>query len=602
MRNSRHGWSGGYWNGGGDSSDGIPQHEDMPQKGAPRHASGGSGRLHQKHSSVSLDEVGGIRHRRTTSYGSLNSGSQTITIPQPRSLQKQQQQQQVTPLGSFDFKVQLGGSSVLGGGKLLVPQGDAAAQDDDQLFSPPTFPELLSLNELQHSAVTTATVQLPPPPRTYHSRRCKRNVGHGTSGHPQAPLLLDEGTSSELLHREDSSEELRRLAPLLERAISSIMLAASQDSKLMRSPTPGLAFSSSSSSAPPNSANPRTGTVQQPAATSILTTRSVHDLINDLVSKIDYGGYAAIVFTAAVAYLARIPTTCPCASTPSKLLQCVCARCAITESNWYRFTLVAILVATKMHAERSCRTRANERFACATGVSLTELRQLEVEFLYLIDFSLMITQEVYQLWSQWVNQLGQLQSSPAARQGLASPPAGCATPACCDGSASSSLTTFPPTRLFSVMNGTEPDVWQLDDIDELESNRPPTPPARDATPPSFFRRPPSDSAQRHVRAKSDEDDDVIPDRSEHAKAAGDHQPSTNAPVGLWGRFRQRLQQTPPQSPLLATMQRLPLQLFGAARTVMACMSRRSSNCGVDEDDKSDRPQLARILLSHSPPM
>ncbi|KAK7194727.1 G1 cyclin CycE4 [Novymonas esmeraldas] len=105
-----------------------------------------------------------------------------------------------------------------------------------------------------------------------------------------------------------------------------------------------------------------------------------------------HGKMAPMVFIAALAYLARVTTQCA-----SELL-------CITRENWYRLTTIAILVAAKVYDEHSS-TRLNARFASSSGIPLREVTRLELDFLYLIDFDLLLREAEVEQWLSWMETL-----------------------------------------------------------------------------------------------------------------------------------------------------------------------------------------------------
>ncbi|KPI84481.1 putative CYC2-like cyclin putative G1 cyclin CycE4 [Leptomonas seymouri] len=105
-----------------------------------------------------------------------------------------------------------------------------------------------------------------------------------------------------------------------------------------------------------------------------------------------HGKMAPMVFIAALAYLARVT------------VQCVSELLSITRANWYRLTTTAILIAAKVYDEHSS-SRLNAHFARSSGIPLSELTKLELDFLYLIDFDLLLTQSEVEQWLTWMETL-----------------------------------------------------------------------------------------------------------------------------------------------------------------------------------------------------
>lgn len=105
-----------------------------------------------------------------------------------------------------------------------------------------------------------------------------------------------------------------------------------------------------------------------------------------------HGKMAPMVFIAALAYLARVT------------VQCTSEFLSITRANWYRLTTTAILVAAKMYDEHSS-IRLNAHFARSAGIPLAEMTKLELDFLYLIDFDLLLRETEVEQWLSWMEAL-----------------------------------------------------------------------------------------------------------------------------------------------------------------------------------------------------
>lgn len=117
---------------------------------------------------------------------------------------------------------------------------------------------------------------------------------------------------------------------------------------------------------------------------------SVKDLLCSLEKH--HGEMAAMVFIAALAYLARLT------------VHCASEFFSITTANWYRMTLAAILVAAKVYDEHSSR-KLNAHFARSSGIPLPELNRMELNFLYLIDFELLLKEAEVEQWLGWMETL-----------------------------------------------------------------------------------------------------------------------------------------------------------------------------------------------------
>ncbi|ESL11661.1 CYC2-like cyclin [Trypanosoma rangeli SC58] len=129
------------------------------------------------------------------------------------------------------------------------------------------------------------------------------------------------------------------------------------------------------------------------------TPTMVQQLIESIGLHVAYGDAAPMALIGALVYISRIT------------LQCACEHFGVTTANWYRLITIAILVATKMYVDGS--RRWNERIANAAGLSLKEVNKLELDFLFLIDFALLIKEEEVEAWAEWME-------SVAKRRGMSS--------------------------------------------------------------------------------------------------------------------------------------------------------------------------------------
>ncbi|RNF01182.1 cyclin 5 [Trypanosoma conorhini] len=125
----------------------------------------------------------------------------------------------------------------------------------------------------------------------------------------------------------------------------------------------------------------------------------VQQLIESIGLHVAYGDAAPMALIGALVYMSRIT------------LQCTSEHFGVTTANWYRLITIAILVATKMYVDGS--RRWNERIANAAGLSLKEVNKLELDFLFLIDFALLIKEEEVEAWAEWME-------SVARRRGMSS--------------------------------------------------------------------------------------------------------------------------------------------------------------------------------------
>ncbi|RNF18057.1 cyclin 5 [Trypanosoma cruzi] len=123
----------------------------------------------------------------------------------------------------------------------------------------------------------------------------------------------------------------------------------------------------------------------------------VQQLIESIGVYVAYGDAAPMVLIGALVYISRIT------------LQSPSEEVGVTNANWYRLVAIAILIATKMYVDGS--RKWNERISKATGISLKEVQKLELDFLFLIDFALLIKEEEVETWAEWMD-------SVARRRGM----------------------------------------------------------------------------------------------------------------------------------------------------------------------------------------
>ncbi|SYZ69018.1 G1_cyclin_CycE4 [Leishmania braziliensis MHOM/BR/75/M2904] len=105
-----------------------------------------------------------------------------------------------------------------------------------------------------------------------------------------------------------------------------------------------------------------------------------------------HGKMAPMVFIAGLAYLARVT------------MQCASEFLSVTRANWYRLTTTAILVAAKVYDDHSS-SRLNACFARSSGIPLEEMTRLELDFLYLLDFDLLLKESEVEQWLIWMETL-----------------------------------------------------------------------------------------------------------------------------------------------------------------------------------------------------
>ncbi|KAF8291410.1 putative G1 cyclin CycE4 [Trypanosoma cruzi] len=114
----------------------------------------------------------------------------------------------------------------------------------------------------------------------------------------------------------------------------------------------------------------------------------VQQLIESIGVHVAYGDAAPMVLIGALVYISRITLQSPSEDV------------GVTNANWYRLVAIAILIATKMYVDGS--RKWNERISKATGISLKEVQKLELDFLFLIDFALLIKEEEVETWAEWM--------------------------------------------------------------------------------------------------------------------------------------------------------------------------------------------------------
>lgn len=112
-------------------------------------------------------------------------------------------------------------------------------------------------------------------------------------------------------------------------------------------------------------------------------------LIVSVGLTVSFGESAPLVLIGTLIYLFRI------------VKRCDSEYSSVTAANWYRLTAVALLVATKMYVDGS--GSWNECFSNATDIPLKELNKLEIDFLFLLDFDALITEEEVEARADWMD-------------------------------------------------------------------------------------------------------------------------------------------------------------------------------------------------------
>ncbi|KEG12118.1 putative CYC2-like cyclin, putative,G1 cyclin CycE4 [Trypanosoma grayi] len=130
------------------------------------------------------------------------------------------------------------------------------------------------------------------------------------------------------------------------------------------------------------------------------TSAMVQQLIESIGLHISYGDAAPMVLIGALVYISRIT------------MQSTSEYSSVTTANWYRLITVAILIATKMYVDGP--RRYNEKIATAAGLTLKEMNKLELDFLFLADFDLLVKEEEVEAWAEWMDSI-------ARRRDMATP-------------------------------------------------------------------------------------------------------------------------------------------------------------------------------------
>ncbi|KAH9578355.1 Cyclin PHO80-like [Trypanosoma melophagium] len=114
----------------------------------------------------------------------------------------------------------------------------------------------------------------------------------------------------------------------------------------------------------------------------------LHQLLTSIGLHVTYGEAAPMVLIGALVYMSRLA------------LQCTSTYAGVTMSNWYRLVTTAILIATKMYVDGS--RRWNACLSQAAGIPLAEMNHLELDFLFLTDFDLLVREEEVAAWAEWM--------------------------------------------------------------------------------------------------------------------------------------------------------------------------------------------------------
>ncbi|KAG8345972.1 putative CYC2-like cyclin [Trypanosoma vivax] len=188
------------------------------------------------------------------------------------------------------------------------------------------------------------------------------------------------------------------------------------------------------------------------------SSSAVQQLIVSLGAHIAYGDAAPLVLIGALVYLSRIALHC----------NSVCG--GVTASNWYSFTTVAVLLATKMYLDDS--RRWNERFSLASNIPVKELNKLEIDFLYILDFGLLIREDELEAQAEWMESVARrcdmvtpLRTFVLGRNSCSSSNVGTPMSSFCDDSCFRSCTqppsgTAPSTPLSLTPSSMTPTVIQ----------------------------------------------------------------------------------------------------------------------------------------------
>lgn len=127
----------------------------------------------------------------------------------------------------------------------------------------------------------------------------------------------------------------------------------------------------------------------------------VQKMLQDISTRVKYGDAGPLVLIGALVYVSRIAT------------HCLFSYSSLTSVNCHHLVAIAILLATKMHVDVSWSW--NEQFAEIINLSLKEVNKLELDFLFLVDFNLLVKEEELDAWTKWIDfiahQCGMLTSS-----------------------------------------------------------------------------------------------------------------------------------------------------------------------------------------------
>jgi hypothetical protein len=138
----------------------------------------------------------------------------------------------------------------------------------------------------------------------------------------------------------------------------------------------------------------------------------ITNLILSLCECIRFGDAAPKIFTAALVYLRRI----------AQSDQGKGESLAIDEKNYLRLCTLAIMLATKMYIEEH--VKVNCKFAKATQMDLLELNRLEIEFLHLVDFNLVVREQDFESMFEAIESTG-LRKGIHIQRSLPSPGSPC---------------------------------------------------------------------------------------------------------------------------------------------------------------------------------
>lgn len=121
--------------------------------------------------------------------------------------------------------------------------------------------------------------------------------------------------------------------------------------------------------------------------------------LREISATVKFGGSCQVIIMASLIYLSRVVRSTT--RRRGKDTSNSSTSFLVTHCNWYPLMVVCMLVATKMYTEQE-HHRINDKFAATAQMELSALRRHEIDFLYLVDFTLLVEESEMARWCDWL--------------------------------------------------------------------------------------------------------------------------------------------------------------------------------------------------------